>query len=143
MAKKELRITALPTRYEGLVNTFGDKAKTTFVASAKDLEVAKRLIASSESAAQGKLMLIEGESGSGKTTFIHSLNIFAADRISNVIRLPLAHELALADIPGHLAKLPVEAKYTIINFDGREAPDFTEPEYRTFLGEGTFWFFGP
>jgi len=134
MPEPTIKITALPTRYEPLINTFGDKAKMTFVPGAEDLEAAKRFMASAESSGQGKLLLVKAESGSGKSTFVHSLEIFVPDRVATVLRLPQPHELAVADIPGYLARLPPSKKFTVVNFDGREAPYFNEPEYQTFLG---------
>jgi hypothetical protein len=106
----------------------------TFVPPTTDLDVAKRLMAAAESSGQGKLLLVKAGSGSGKSTFVHSLEIFTPDRVHAVERLPQPHELPVADIPGYLAKLPVQKKFTVVNFDGREAPYFNEPEYQTFLG---------
>src|SRR3569832_498167 len=101
-----IKITALPTRYEPLINTFGDKAKMTFVPGAEDLEAAKRFMASAESTGKGKLLLVKAESGSGKSTIVHSNKIFVHDRVATVLRLPQPHELSVADIPGYLARLP-------------------------------------
>lgn len=129
-----ITISALPTRYEPLTNTFGDKAKTTFVAAGADLDMAKRFIAAAESARQGKILFVSADSGTGKSTFVHSLEIFLSDKVQSVVRLPPPHELPVSSIPAHLASLPVSRNFTIVNFDGREAPHFSEPEYRTFLG---------
>ena len=130
----EIKITGLPTRYEPLVRAFGDKAKTTFVPSNQDLDAAKRFLTAAESAHQGKLIFIEADSGSGKSTFVHSLEVFLPDKVSSVIRLPPPHELAVVDIPGYLAQLAPSQKFSVVNFDGREAPYFQEAEYQTFLG---------
>jgi energy-coupling factor transporter ATP-binding protein EcfA2 len=130
------QITSLPTRYEPLVRVLGDdKAKTTFVPCEEDLERAKRLIASSESAGQGKFCFLEAPSGSGKSTFVHSLEIFMSDKVGEVVRLPPPHELKLSDIPAYIAALKRGKKFTVVNFDNREAPFFNPPEYQTFLGE--------
>lgn len=116
------------------MNTFGDKAKMTFIPAAADLEVAKRLVAAATSGGQGKILFVRADSGSGKSTFVHSLEIFLSDRISTVVRVPPPHELPLDSVPGYLAALPVAQRLTVVNFDGREAPHFSEPEYQTFLG---------
>jgi len=129
-----IKITSLPTRYEPLVNTFGERAKMTFVQADKDLEAAKRFMASAESSGQGKILFLNADSGTGKSTFVHSLEIFLPDRVESVVRLPQPHELAVVDIPGYLARLPKTKRFTVVNFDGREAPYFNEPEYQTFLG---------
>lgn len=134
MQAAAVKITSLPTRYEPLVNAFGERAKMTFVSPDEDLEVFKRFLAASESASQGKMLFLHAPSGSGKSTFVHSLEVFFADRVSAVVRLPPPHELQVIDIPAYLAKLSVQSKFTIVNFDGREAPYFNEPEYQTFLG---------
>lgn len=106
----------------------------TFVPPNEDIETIKRFLASAESASQGKVLFISGPSGTGKSTFVHSLEVFLADRVAEVVRLPSPHELAVTDIPAYLARLPRKARFTIVNFDGREAPYFHEPEYQTFLG---------
>lgn len=106
----------------------------TFVQPDEDLEAIKRFLASAESSYQGKVLFLNGPSGTGKSTFVHSLEIFLADRVGEVVRLPPPHELAVTDIPAYLARLPVKSKFTVVNFDGREAPYFSEPEYQTFLG---------
>jgi hypothetical protein len=134
MSDRLLKITSLPTRYEPLVRTFGEKAKTTFVPATGDLEVAKRLAAAAESGNQGKILFVRADSGAGKSTFVHSLEIFLADRVSTVVRVPPPHELPVPEVSGYLARLPILDKMTVVNFDGREAPHFSEPEYQTFLG---------
>lgn len=134
MTNVSIKITSLPTRYEPLVSTFGERAKMTFVQPEEDLEAIKRFFASAESAMQGKLLFLTAPSGTGKSTFVHSLEIFLADRVASVVRLPAPHELAVVDIPAYLSRLPATSKFTVVNFDGREAPYFNEPEYQTFLG---------
>lgn len=130
-----MNITALPSRYEPLVNTFGEKARLTFISPDEDIESFKRLISAAESARQGKILFLSAESGSGKSTVLHSLEIFLPDKIATVIRLPPQHELAVSEIPSYVSNIPRQLeKFTVINFDGREAPYFNEPEYQTFLG---------
>ena len=126
-------ISQLPTRYEPLVTTFGERAKTTFVLPEIDMAVLKTLAARIESAGQSKLMFLLAPTGSGKTTFIHSLEIFLADKVSAVVRLPQGHLLFVLEIPSYLATIPTGKGITVVNFDGREAPFFDEAEYRTFL----------
>ena len=65
MAATAEKITALPTRYEPLVRVLGDKAKTTFVSCKDDLDKAKRLVAATESAGQGKFCFIQAASVEG------------------------------------------------------------------------------
>lgn len=136
MSNVFLKITSLPTRYEPLLNTFGDKAKTTFVPQQSDLEEVKRFIVAAQSSKQGKILFLHASSGAGKSTFIHSLEVFLSEVIASVIRLPQQHELDVTSIPAFLAKLPItsSSKFTLVNFDAREAPHFDEPEYQTFLG---------
>lgn len=134
MSPGSIKITSLPTRYEPLTNAFGDRAKMTFVSASEDIDIAKRLVASAESARQGKLLFLSADSGSGKSTFVHSLEVFLSDKIQSVVRLPQPHELGVVDIPRFLAELPPSKRFTVVNFDGREAPYFSEPEYQTFLG---------
>ena len=131
--KEHKQITKLPSRYEPLVETFGEKSKSTFVPVDKDLSALKKLVARAESASQGKIMFISGESGIGKSTFVHSLEVFLPDKISRVERIPPPHELDLEGVPEYISKVPQKSKFTIINFDGREAPYFNEEQYRNFI----------
>ncbi len=129
-------ISRLPTRYEPLVRTFGDRAKSTFVRVDADLTLFKRLVAQVQSAQQGKIQFIAAEPGTGKSTFVHSLEVFMNDEIAQVQRLPEPYELPLSGVPTYLARLPVRPnKITVVNFDVREAPVFDEGEYRTVLGQ--------
>lgn len=128
------KISELPTRYEPLVAAFGERAKSTFVSQEVDLEIIKRLISRIESAKQSKIMFIHAPSGTGKTTFIHSLEVFLADKVSRVYRLQPDRELPVEKIPDHLIKIKKESKITVVNFDGREAPYFNPSQYQTFLG---------
>lgn len=116
------------------MSTFGERAKMTFVQPEEDVEAIKRFLAAAESSSQGKILFLTAPSGTGKSTFVHSLEIFFSDRVGEVVRLPPPHELAVSEIPAFLAKLPIHSKFTVVNFDGREAPYFNEPEYQTFLG---------
>jgi hypothetical protein len=134
MPSAPTKITSLPTRYEPLVHAFGERARNTFVPPVEDLNVVKRFMAAAESAGQGKLMFLEAPSGAGKSTFVHGLEVFLADRVASVTRLPQPHELVVANIPGYVAQLPRLDRFTVLNFDGREAPYFAESEYQTFLG---------
>lgn len=134
MAAAKDKITSLPTRYEPLERVFGDKARTTFLSPDEDLEVVKRLLTSAESSNQGKILFISAQSGSGKSTFVHSLEVFLTDKVESVIRLPLPHELSVSEIPAYVSRIPPSKKYNILNFDGREAPHFEKAEYQTFLG---------
>jgi hypothetical protein len=96
--------------------------------------VLKRFISSATSTNQGKIIFLSAESGGGKSTFVHSLKLFIPDYVDEIVRLPLPHELSVQGIPGYLASLPKHSKFTIVNFDGREAPAFDQAEYQTFLG---------
>lgn len=130
---RPIRITSLPSRYEPLVRAFGDSAKATFIPSDDDLKVLKRLLARAESAGQGKILFLAAPSGSGKSTFVHSAEIFLPDEVARVVRLDPPHELPIERIPTFLSSLPAGPKFTIVNFDYREAPSFDEAEYRGFL----------
>ncbi|WP_156295690.1 hypothetical protein [Methylobacterium aquaticum] len=100
----------------------------------EDIVAIKRFLAAATSASQGKILFLKAESGAGKSTFVHSLEIFLSDKVERVIRLPPQHDLVTDKIPEFIANIPKTVKFTILNFDGREAPSFNEPEYRTFLG---------
>ena len=60
-------ITALPTRYEPLTNAFGEKAETTFVPSATEIDAAKRFLSAAESAHQADASQHRLESAVGRT----------------------------------------------------------------------------
>ncbi|HTN92075.1 MAG TPA: hypothetical protein VL242_50745 [Sorangium sp.] len=129
-------IQQLPSRYEPLIRTLGDKARTTFFEQPIDLEVIKRLIAQARSSSQSKWMFVyhPSESGAGKTTFIHSLAVFLPDQVESVIRLPEPQHLRLADVPGFLSNIPAASKRTtVVNFDQHESLSYGEDEYRSIL----------
>jgi len=127
------RITDLPSRFEPLASILGEKVQTTFIEQEEDLVVIKRLIARVSSSNQSKLMFIYGSSGSGKTTFIHSIGLFLGDIVDSIIVLPPDNNLSIEDIPGWIADVKVTNKIKVINFDAREAPDFNPENYRTFI----------
>lgn len=129
----EKRITDLPTRYEPLINVLGENAKTTLLEQKSDLTVIKRLLARMKSSGQGKIIFIFGSSGSGKTTFVHSIETFLSDEIYSIVDLPPEHKLSLQDTPKWISSLPKNNRITVVNFDAREAPSFDEKIYRSFL----------
>lgn len=128
-------IQQLPSRYEPLLRTLGDAAKTTFFEQPSDLEALKRLVAQMRSSNQGKWMFVyhPSESGAGKTTFIHSLPVFLPDQVYEVVRVPTPTELANDKIPGFLASIPVNSKITVVNFDQHESLYYSEEQYRSLL----------
>ena len=127
------QISQLPTRYEALIDQFGVRAQTTFVAPIQDLDFIKRTIQSIKSANQSKLLFLSGRTGQGKTTFIQSLSLFLPDQIREIIRLPAQFDLPISEVVKNISQISVGSEISIVNFDGREAPFFDESEYRSFL----------
>jgi hypothetical protein len=128
-------IKQLPSRYEPLVRTLGEKAEATFFEQEGDLENIKTLVAQMQSANQSKWMFVyhPSESGAGKTTFIHSLAVFLADQVEEVRRVPTPGEIKTLDIPGFLNSIPRSKKITVVNFDQHESLYYSEAEYRSLL----------
>ncbi|WDD35955.1 hypothetical protein PQG02_30895 (plasmid) [Nostoc sp. UHCC 0926] len=127
-------IKALPSRYEPLVGLFGDGAKTTFVKQEDDLREIARLINQGNSAFQGKLQFVYSptESGAGKTTFVHSLDLFLHDLVDSVIRVTNDNSHALNGIIETIRNSRVTEKIKIFNLDGHESFIFEDKEYRNF-----------
>lgn len=128
-------IQQLPSRYEPLVRTLGDSAKTTFFEQPEDLDVLKRLVAQMRSSNQGKWMFVyhPSESGAGKTTFVHSLPVFLSDQVNAVVRVPTPTELTNDKIPGFIASIPASSRITVVNFDQHESLYYAEEQYRSLL----------
>lgn len=128
-------IQQLPSRYEPLMRTLGENAKTTFFEPAADMQSLKTLVAQMKSSTQGKWMFIyhSSESGAGKTTFIHSLSIFMSDQISEVLRLPPPGEITYDQIPAFLASIPKSNKVKVVNFDQHESLFYSDEQYRSLL----------
>jgi hypothetical protein len=128
-------IQQLPSRYEPLMRTLGENAKTTFFEPSIDMQALKTLLAQMRSSTQGKWMFIyhPSESGAGKTTFIHSLSIFISDQIESVLRLPPPGEITYEQIPAYLNSIPVSKKVKVVNFDQHESLYYSEEQYRSLL----------
>jgi hypothetical protein len=128
-------IQQLPSRYEPLLRTLGENAKTTFVEPTADMQPLKTLLSQMRSSNQGKWMFIyhPSESGAGKTTFIQSLSVFLPDQIEAVHRLPSPSEITTADIPAFLNSVPVSKRINVVNFDQHESLYYSEDQYRSML----------
>jgi hypothetical protein len=128
-------IQQLPSRYEPLVRTLGESAKTTFFEPTTDMQVLKTLLAQMRSSNQGKWMFIyhRSESGAGKTTFIHSLPLFLPDQIEAVHRLPPPADITYEQIPAYLNSIPASKLVKVVNFDQHESLYYSEEQYRSLL----------
>lgn len=128
-------IQQLPSRYEPLIRTLGENAKTTFFEAEQDLQTMKTLLAQMRSSNQGKWMFVyhPSESGAGKTTFIHSLPIFLPEQIEGVIRLPTPTEITYDKIPAFLSAIPASKRVKVVNFDQHESLYYSEEQYRSML----------
>lgn len=128
-------IQQLPSRYEPLMRTLGDNARTTFFEPAADMQALKTLLAQMRSSAQGKWMFIyhPSESGAGKTTFIHSLPLFLPDQVEDVRRLPPPAEITYQEIPAFLNSIPITKLVKVVNFDQHESLYYSENQYRSLL----------
>lgn len=128
-------IQQLPSRYEPLMRTLGENAKTTFFEPEADMQPLKTLIAQMRSSNQGKWMFVyhPSESGAGKTTFIHSLSVFLPDQIEDVLRLPPPADITNEQIPAYLNSIPTSKRVKVVNFDQHESLYYTEEQYRSLL----------
>lgn len=128
-------IQQLPSRYEPLIRTLGENAKTTFFEPIADMQALKTMLAQMRSSNQSKWMFIyhPTESGAGKTTFIHSLPLFLPEQIEAVHRLPTPTNINHEQIPSYLNSIPHSKLTKVINFDQHESLYYSEDQYRSLL----------
>ena len=113
----------------------GDNAQTTFVRIEADLTAIARLLNQAKAANQGKFQFIYSQlkSGTGKTTFVQSLNIFLPDFIESVHRISQQGDNAFGNILHTLQSLKATSKAHVVNLDGHESFIASDSEYRSFL----------
>lgn len=124
-------IIKIPSRFEGLLGSFGEVTHSILLPISKDIEEFMRISISINRTSQGKLIFLYGPSGIGKSSFLYSLPIFQPKYFTCEVKLPLAWDLELSQIPGYIAKnIPRSEKITIVTVDRRESPDFDEREFK-------------
>mgnify|MGYP001781416189 FL=1 len=106
----------LPDRFEGLYETIGDRDVTKIIAPVDyGINTIKDVYEEIYSSGRGSFLILLGNSGSGKTTFLRTLDLF----IENVEILTISNEM---DIRSEINKL-TESKYElrIVIIEGRES----------------------
>jgi len=133
----ELGVVKVPFRFEPLSKLVGrDRLGQVLLECPSDLEKMKRLVAEVQSAGQGKLQFLIGDSGLGKTCLVESLAVFLSDVVGLVLTPPPDYELPLRDLPAWLATHIPEAqkkagaRLVVVNLDGRELPSVNPDETR-------------
>ncbi|WP_146210809.1 hypothetical protein [Azospirillum sp. TSO35-2] len=101
----KIGVVTVPTRYEGLVDTVGQKAVgQVLLESREDLNSVRESLVEVASANQGKLLFLLGGTGTGKTTLAASCEIYLATYVSKVVTPPPDYELPLGSLPAWLHK---------------------------------------
>lgn len=106
----------LPDRFEGLYETIGDRDITKIIAPVDyGINTIQDVYEEIYSSGRGSFLILLGNSGSGKTTFLRTLDLF----IENVEILTISNEM---DIRSEINKL-TESKYElrIVIIEGRES----------------------
>lgn len=121
----------IPSRFEGLMRAFGEKAPATLQRVEPDIEEFTKIALGIKRTQQGKLIFLYGPPGIGKSSFLYSLPIFQPGYFSVEVKLPPTWELGLSEIPAYIMRnIPVTDKITIITVDRRESPNFDEKQFR-------------
>lgn len=130
-----LGVVRVPFRFEPLSSLVGrDRLSQVLLECPTDLAKMKRVVAEVQSAGQGKLQFLVGDSGKGKTSLVESLTVFFSDVIGALITPPPDYELPLRDLPRWLATELLDARekagerLVVVNLDGRELPAVNREE---------------
>ena len=125
----ELGVVRVPFRFEPLSTLVGrERLGQVLLECPTDLAKIKRVVAEVQSAGQGKLQFLVGDSGKGKTSLVESLAVFLSDVVGSVLTPPPDYELPLRGLPAWLATVLPDARrkagrrLIILNLDGRELP---------------------
>jgi len=124
-------IVSVPARYEALRDSVGpNRVSQVLIEPTSDMPALQQVIAEVKASRQGKLLFLQGEPGSGKTSLAESLAIYLGNAVGAVLTSPPDFQLPLPELPAWISKersriqLPPE-KLVIVNLDGREitSPD--------------------
>ena len=119
----------VPDRYEALVNQAGPELSHLVEAAPEAMQHIDAMVRRMRTAGRGAFLILRGDSGSGKSTFLHTLSIFKDDVES--ISVPRS-----ASIRDFLDKNPPEKKVRIFVLEEREATlAFSDAELETWLHE--------
>jgi len=122
---------SVPARYEALRDSVGlNRISQVLLEPTADMPTLRQVVAEVKSARQGKLLFIQGEPGSGKTSLAESLAIYLGNAVGVVLTSPPDFSLPLPDLPNWIAqersRIQLERnKLLVVNLDGREisSPD--------------------
>lgn len=126
-------IVSVPARYEALRDSVGpNRVSQVLLEPTSDMPTLRQVIAEVKASRQGKLLFIQGDPGSGKTSLAESLAIYLGNTVGAVLTSPPDFELPLSELPTWIAQerariqLPPD-KIVVVNLDGREitSPDKT------------------
>lgn len=106
----------LPDRFEGLHETAGDRDITKIIAPVDyGINMIQDIYEEIDSSGRGSFLILLGNSGSGKTTFLRTLNLF----IENVEILTISNEMDIRSEISKFAESEYELRVVII--EGRES----------------------
>lgn len=106
----------LPDRFEGLHETAGNKDITKIISPVEyGINTIQNIYEEMDSSGRGSLLILLGNSGSGKTTFLRTLDLF----IENVEILTLSNEMDVKESINKLTESRFELRIIVI--EGRES----------------------
>lgn len=106
---------SLPDRYDMLARKAVDQLSQIIAPVDAALDFVDALHADMQASARGTFLIIRGDSGTGKSTFIHTIGLFRDD----VETVTFAKDQDVAESLSSLA--PTRKKLRIVVFEGREA----------------------
>ena len=111
MTESDLNV---PDRFEGLREAGTDALRTIVVPVHDALDAIDSRFMDLRAARRGSLLILRGESGAGKSTFLETIGLFRTGVVSHPIP-------ASADVPETLKKLPSTNVPRVVVLEGREA----------------------
>jgi len=126
-------IVSVPARYEALRDSVGpNRVSQVLLEPTADMPILQQVIAEVRASRQGKLLFIQGDPGSGKTSLAEALAIYLGNAVGAVLTSPPDFELALPELPGWIAKERARInvspdKLVVVNLDGREITSADRP----------------
>lgn len=112
----------IPNNFESLLKVHDLNAINTLLKPSKDLIEFHKIAYEINQTAQGKIIFLRGDPGSGKSTFPYCLTKFLSEFYTIGISVPEPYKVSLSEIPRYLSEnIKDEEKISIITIDNRES----------------------
>ena len=105
----------VPDRFDVLKRRAGAQLKTIIAPVQSSLQVMDRMYADLSAAGRGGFLIVRGDSGSGKSTFLHTLDLFRENTCTYSVEKTSKLEFALAQTN------PSAEDFRVLVIEGREA----------------------